>query len=353
MSIPDSALTGGLGRAGRAVRAHDRIVTGEAVAIDLRVARLGSRLLGTLIDLGVQSFVLSNVITVVALLNPGHDSAFVAALSLVGYVLVIVGYPVLMETLWHGRTVGKAVMGLRVVRDDGGPVRFRQVLGRALVRAVVELPTFGILSMVSALVSRRSKRLGDLLVGTIAVQERMPVAAVVSLPMPPPLAGWARSLDLSRLSDALAMSSRQLLARAGSLEAASRERLGMEVVAAVQRCVTPPPPVGTPGWAYLAAVLAERRRRESERLGQPLDVVGVSGAPGAGRVPGYGVVLSTWGAPAAPAGWAPAPPPPAPARFPAPLQPPAAPRPGAEPPPPRAQPDLSAAPDEGPFARPG
>ncbi len=271
-----------------------QIITGEAVAIDLRVARLGSRLLATLIDLVIQYMIGATLLGIVVLVPPRGDAAIVGALGLSAYLVAMVGYPVLMEMLWHGRTLGKAVIGLRVVRDDGGPVRFRQVLGRAVVRAAVELPTAGVFSIISALLTRRSKRLGDLLVGTIAVQERIPVVALISLPMPPPLAGWATTLDLSRLSDGLAMSARQLLARAGSLEPAARERLGMEVVEAIAERVTPAPPPGVPGWAFLAAVLAERRRREELRFGQVLPAgVGVGSRP----APGYGVAAPGWGPP--------------------------------------------------------
>ena len=85
--------------------------------------------------------------------------------------------------------------------------------------------------------------------------------------MPPPLEGWARSLDLSRLRDDLALSARSFLGRAGDLRPEAREDLGGRLVAAVQAVMSPPPPLGTPGWAYLSAVLAERRRRDGERLG--------------------------------------------------------------------------------------
>ncbi len=95
--------------------------------------------------------------------------------------------------------------------------------------------------------------------------------------MPSPLAGWATTLDLSRFDDTLALQCRQFLGRAGQLSDAARERLGGALVASVQSVVTPLPPLGTPGWAYLTAVLAERRRREEIRLyGAPPPVAGWS-----------------------------------------------------------------------------
>ena len=64
------------------------------------------------------------------------DAAASAALGLVTSVGVVVGYPLVMETLTRGRTLGKMAIGLRTVRDDGGPIRFRQALVRALLEVV-------------------------------------------------------------------------------------------------------------------------------------------------------------------------------------------------------------------------
>ncbi|HMA46330.1 MAG TPA: RDD family protein, partial [Frankiaceae bacterium] len=115
-----------------------QVVTGEAVAIDLRVARLGSRTVAALLDAVVQ--VVAMVVLLLALrpVIEASDPALVAALVLLVYVVGIVGYPGAFEALWRGQTPGKVAMGLRVVRDDGGPIRFRQALVRGLVGAVAE-----------------------------------------------------------------------------------------------------------------------------------------------------------------------------------------------------------------------
>ena len=55
-------------------------------------------------------------------------------------VLVFAGYPILMEWLTRGRTLGKIWLGLRVVRDDGGPIGFRQALVRGLAGLLIEKP---------------------------------------------------------------------------------------------------------------------------------------------------------------------------------------------------------------------
>ena len=243
-----------------------QLVIGEAVPVDLRVARVGSRTVVAILDTLV---CLAATFVVLGVLRPvlaASDDALQVAINLIVLVGIWVGYPVAAETLWNGRTLGKAAMGVRVVRDDGGPVRFRHALVRGLVWFLVEMPILFI-PILTSMVSSRAKRVGDLLAGTVVIQERVPKQSVSVPPMPPALAGWAATLDLARLTNELALSARSFLGRVHQLSPAAREHLGGQMVALVQAVVTPPPPPGTPGWAYLAAVLQERRRREELRLG--------------------------------------------------------------------------------------
>lgn len=262
-----------------------QIVTGEAVALDLRVARLGSRAVAALIDLAVQLGIVFVLIWMLTMADLRLDEAAGAAIGLVFYVLVFLGYPVGLESLWAGRTLGKAAMGLRVVRDDGGPIRFRHALVRGLVGLFTERPgiTVGILAIVISLISARSKRLGDLAAGTLVIQERVPIRYTHGIFMPPPLIPWAQSLDLSRLPDDLALAARQFLDRAPQLEHSAREQVGHSIASAVVAAVTPPaPPPGAPGWAILSAVLAERRRRDEMRMHQQRYAGTAAGPAGGG-----------------------------------------------------------------------
>lgn len=260
------------------------VVTGEAVALQLRLAKLPSRLLAGALDLLIQLVALFGLLVLTGTLLSG---AAAGAVTVVVIVLVFVGYPVAFETLTRGRTPGKMAVGLRAVRTDGGPVGFRQALVRGLVGALVEKPGLlflGITSwigVVAMLVSRDARRLGDLAAGTVVLQERVaagPRAQEVAV-MPPPLAAWAATADLAALDDRLALSVRQYLQRYPQLDPAAREQLGQRLAAAVAAVVTPPPPPGAPAWAYLAAVLAERRDRTTRRLTDWQQVPGVRPLP--------------------------------------------------------------------------
>ena len=243
------------------------IVTGDAVVLELRLAKLASRSLALAIDLAAQLALLLVGTLVLAGVVSFVDEALSTAIALVFYIAVIVGYPVAFETATRGRTPGKMALGLRVVREDGGPIRFRHAFVRGLLGVVEIWLSAGTVAAITSLASAKGKRLGDYLAGTVAVRERVPVRSAPVAAMPAPLAGWAPSLDLSRVPDDLALAARQYLSRYGELAPAVREEMGSRIASALASVTAPPPPPGTPPWAFLSAVLAERRRRELARLG--------------------------------------------------------------------------------------
>lgn len=243
------------------VQPEEQVVTGEAVALGLQLAGAGSRCIAALIDFAVMAVGAIVVFTIVAATSFDSVDAIITVI-IVTEVLVVLGYPVTMETLWRGRTLGKAAMGLRVVRDDGGPIRFRHAFVRGITGVVLDKPgiTYGLGALIPIIATTRKKRLGDMAAGTMVLQERVPGKLEAPVMMPPPLAGWAAGLDLSAVDDGFALRIRHFLTRATQLTPTARasleHQLAGEVVARVGQ-----PPAGTPGWAILAAVLAERRRR--------------------------------------------------------------------------------------------
>jgi uncharacterized RDD family membrane protein YckC len=240
------------------------LVTGDAVVLELRLARLASRGLAFAIDVIIQVVILLVGLVVVMLAGGPDDDALRAAILLALLVLVRVGYPVLFETLSRGRTPGKSAFGLRVVRDDGGPIRFRHALTRGLAGAIVDFgPVFvwGVVAVICSLASEKSKRVGDFLAGTVVVMERAPKELTPNIVMPASLASWAAQLDLSGLTDDLALAVRQYLARYQSLREEARDSLGFTLAQEVAERIGAPLPPGVPSWAYLMAVLAERRTR--------------------------------------------------------------------------------------------
>ena len=241
---------------------RDGIVTGEGVVLDLRPASFASRMLGIALDLVVL------VLVTLAALWLGWELTLLTerpVVTIIALVAITVAWPALVETLTRGKSLGKWAAGIRVVRDDGGPIRFRHAFIRAMVGVGELWLTGGAVALFASLANDRGKRLGDMLAGTYVIRTRGASMYSATIVMPPPLAAWAAHADMRRLPDGLALAARQFLARAAKLEPRARERLGADLAGQIERFVAPGPPPGTPPEAFCMAVLAARRDREWAR----------------------------------------------------------------------------------------
>jgi uncharacterized RDD family membrane protein YckC len=246
-----------------------QLVTGEAVVLQVRIARMPTRALACAIDVIIQGIALTVLLTtLLGFLITQANSALADALVFVVILLVLIGYRVVMETLTRGRTLGKMMLGLKVVRDDGSSIRFRHALVRALLWLFVDFAPWFAASpgIVASLMNKQGKRIGDIVAGTVVIRERHQPMASPPLFVPGHLVQWAQSLELSRLSDELANTAREYLARYTELEPGARIALGDALAFRVGGVTAPAPPVPISSPAFLSAVLAERRRRELARL---------------------------------------------------------------------------------------
>ena len=272
------------------------IVTPEAVVLDFETAGLGSRLIAEAIDLSVQ-FAAGLLVTVAA---AAVGSTPARVVDYVGLFLVIFGYPTAMETMWRGRTLGKAALGLRVVTVEGAPIRFRHAAIRAALSLVDIFLLSGIPGILAILFTPRNQRLGDLVAGTIVLRERsavgMPVATRFSVP--PALESYAGTLDVAALTGPEYATVRSFLLRAGELAPGHRASLAAQIAGPLAAHLGhAPPPTLSPEW-YLVCVAAAVQRRAGPPVGapagwQPAGGPGVAGAPPwgaagalAGSVPG-------------------------------------------------------------------
>ncbi|WP_433166541.1 RDD family protein [Kribbella sp. CA-247076] len=247
-----------------------QLVTGEAVVLQVRIARMPTRALACAIDVILQGVVLGVLISLLAgfLLGGDASEALAVALIFVTVLVIVLGYRVVMETLTRGRTLGKMVLGLKVVRDDGSSIRFRHALVRTLFWFFVDFAPWFAASpgIVASLMNKQGKRIGDMVAGTVVIRERHQPMASPPLFVPGHLVQWAQSLELSRLSDELANAAREYLARYTELLPGARDALGDALAYQVSEVTAPAPPVPIVAPAFLSAVLAERRRRELNRL---------------------------------------------------------------------------------------
>lgn len=154
------------------------IETPEGIEVSIRAAGPVQRLWAFLIDLVVRVVLVVGIMVVLSLfglfaLAGGADSDaldfVITGMLLLVLFVVEWFYPVVLEVLWGGKTVGKATMGLRVAMDDGTPITWSASLLRNLLRVADFLPGFYLTGLVFSLFHPDSKRLGDVAAGTVVI----------------------------------------------------------------------------------------------------------------------------------------------------------------------------------------
>lgn len=249
----------------RLVRPEVRgVVTPEAVVLEFETASIPSRALAQLVDLVVRIGLFYGLALFASLVGLAAGSSAVVVILIVGSFLILFGYPVLFESRGQGRTIGKRMLGLRVVTVEGAPVGFRHSAIRSMV-AVVDflIPPIAVVATVSVLLTPRSQRLGDLFAGTIVLRERTGAAFPVPVSFPPLQGydGYARSLDVGGITPGQYGVIRSFLLRVGQLSPEARAHIGTRLANAVAVSMHHTPPAGVTPEAYLVSVAAAYQLR--------------------------------------------------------------------------------------------
>ena len=147
------------------------IRTPEGIAFPLPLAGPMTRFLGWGIDLGVTITVCFVAIMSVSLTSALSGDLFRFLAILLPFA-VNIGYSMVLEWLWRGQTLGKFVVGSRVMDVQGLRLHFSQVVIRNLIRLFDALPLFYLVGGVAMMVSRRAQRLGDLAANTVVIRVR-------------------------------------------------------------------------------------------------------------------------------------------------------------------------------------
>ncbi|KRC60431.1 hypothetical protein ASE14_05260 [Agromyces sp. Root81] len=238
------------------------VVTGEAVALDVRPASAVIRAGGAVIDVLLSVLLFLGLLFAVSGL--GIDQKGFQAVLIAGIVTCIVIVPTTVETASRGRSLGKLAMGLRVVRDDGGAIGFRHAFIRALTGVIEIYLTFGGLAVLVGFLNPSSKRLGDLLAGTHGQVERVPKLPSTAFAVPAELTSWAAIADVGRLPDPIARRVATFFVNAEHLSPESRARAAASLAVEVTPFVSPLP--DAPAERFLAGVAALRRERDAVAL---------------------------------------------------------------------------------------
>ena len=221
----------------------DGIVTPEAVVLELDIAGLGSRLFAAILDLLVLMMMWIVGAMVLALTSVGADGSASRTISYVLLTLVLIVYPVAIQTIMRGRTIGKWAFGLRAVTLEGAPIRFRHAMLRMMGGLVDRLiPPGGITGMLFILGTRRHQSVGDLLAGTVVIRDpartRLPPA--LWFPVPLGLDGFAATIDPSAMTVEQYTVVRAFLVRQRRLVPTARTAVAVDLADRVARVVQHP-----------------------------------------------------------------------------------------------------------------
>lgn len=160
------------------------VATGESVVFSYELAGLGSRFYAVVIDLAIQIAVVIVALLLLGWIGSGAkptaaappalskiaSAVVIGFVSVAGFVLFF-GYFIIFEWRYGGRTPGKRLMRIRVVRDGGFPLDFTSAVVRNVVRILEVALGFYIVSAIATLTSPANRRLGDMAAGTIVVRD--------------------------------------------------------------------------------------------------------------------------------------------------------------------------------------
>lgn len=231
------------------------IVTPEAVELRTRIAGLGSRFAAAAID----SIVIGLIVLALFFIGMRSGPSEAVGVTLFIVVLLLVwGYMPFFEIVWSGQTPGKRAQGIRVVRADGSPVTVGAALLRNLFRLVDMLPTMYIVGVITMLVDGQSRRVGDIVAGTLVVHDAKPIAPS-DVVLSPQTESAAASIDASGLDHRDYATIRSYLERRSLLKPDARIALASTIASAVRSRIGRVPPLDDD--ALLEAVASAYRRR--------------------------------------------------------------------------------------------
>ncbi len=155
-----------------------RIDTPEQIALELPLAGIGSRFLAIAIDTLLQFALYLLVAIVFALLIPAGTFWFhwlpptlAPAVGILFIFCVYWGYFAFFEIIWRGQTPGKRFAKIRVIKESGRPIDAFEAIGRNIMRGIDGLPGFYGVGLVSMMLNKQNRRLGDFVAGTVVVHE--------------------------------------------------------------------------------------------------------------------------------------------------------------------------------------
>ena len=152
------------------------IDTPEQVPLEFVLAGIGSRFMATFLDMLIQTalyvvlFFIAFGLLALGDFSKTRSMWVIAIWSFVAFCIYW-GYYAAFEIFWQGQTPGKRWAGIRVIKESGRPISAYEAITRNLMRVVDLFPGFYGFGVVTMMLNRKNRRLGDFVAGTIVVHE--------------------------------------------------------------------------------------------------------------------------------------------------------------------------------------
>jgi len=153
------------------------IITPANIEIEYKLAGVGARLAAFVIDFSIQLLAILLAAGIIFGTSyqlrdiPVIATRFSVALAVFMVITFVIhfGYFIVLEMVMNGQSIGKRIFGLRVICDNGQPIEFSHSLMRGVIRSTLDSMYFGLFVI---LFSKKHKRVGDMVAGTIVVIEK-------------------------------------------------------------------------------------------------------------------------------------------------------------------------------------
>ncbi len=158
-----------------------KITTPENIEVEYTLADIGSRIGAALVDMLIQALIiiiLGTAVLLVVYYSPGlwrNYSGWVIGISIFLFAAITYGYFILMELTMNGMTLGKKVLKIRTIRNNGQPITLKHSAIRNLFRVFIDMYGVGV---VLIFLTKEHKRIGDFAASTIVVAEESKTAPI-------------------------------------------------------------------------------------------------------------------------------------------------------------------------------
>jgi uncharacterized RDD family membrane protein YckC len=250
------------------------IETPEQIALEYPLAGIGSRFMAFFYDSLIQAVFFLVLWIVLLLIMPDLIKYWPSAWNWVAAVYVFVafamywGYFATFEALWNGQTWGKRKAGIRVIKDTGRPITAFEAISRNFLRVIDAIPGLYGVAVISIFIDRRSRRLGDMVAGTVVVHDKKedssePFVSLSMMRMPTAVATAPSSMASSAIATKLTVQELDIietfLNRRYDLPPEVREQSAKRIADSIAAKLEVPPEERSQDETFLEAVAREFR----------------------------------------------------------------------------------------------